>query len=91
MNYTGFPVFSRLHIPVIFAPIIQTNLPSTLLLVDDQSIILDGIEALMANTAEFNVVGTANGSWNVEGLRSGNYFLRISEGSNSWTTPFVKN
>ncbi len=53
--------------------------------------ILDARGAVVQQFPTWIVTGTESRNWNVETLGSGNYFLRISEGSNSWTTPFVKN
>jgi DNA-binding NarL/FixJ family response regulator len=54
---TGFLVFSPKLAPSIFAAVQMKMNTSTLLLVDDQSIMLDGIESLLSTMDEVKVLG----------------------------------
>lgn len=53
--------------------------------------VLDTKGVLVQQFPTWNISGTAYRNWSVESLRSGKYFLQLSDGSNSWTTPLVKN
>lgn len=53
--------------------------------------VLDAKGALVQQFPTWNISGTAYRNWSVENLSSGKYFLRLSDGTNSWTTPFMKN
>ena len=53
--------------------------------------VIDAKGALVQQFPAWNITGTSHQNWNVEGLRSGKYFLRLNDGSHSWTAPFVKN
>lgn len=57
---TGFPVFSPGDAAPTFGRMETLPVKATLLLVDDQSIILDGVEALLAATPDIEVVGRCN-------------------------------
>ena len=52
--------------------------------------VMDADGALVQQFPTWNIVGNGQRNWNVESLSSGKYFLRLSDGAHSWTTPFVK-
>lgn len=57
-RYHGFPVLRHLWGAGTFAPMVTQR--HSLVLVDDQSIFLDGIESLLERMAEVNVIGRAH-------------------------------
>jgi len=52
--------------------------------------ILDGNGKLVRRLDRWNVTGTDHRSWDISSLSQGNYILRMSDSTGSWSTSFIK-
>ena len=52
--------------------------------------ILDGNGKLVQRLDRWNVVGNDHRSWDISSLSQGNYILRMSDSTGSWSTSFIK-